>query len=201
VQAECRLPLSSFELTGKSSRCPRYARSRRSNWSIPPRWRSAFVTRTDQWQPAYSPHRRQILAGSRPNTRLLSFGRFGVSILTTGLPLVRQDFSPWLGMNAAFFLACLSCRDRGLPGGGGSSSSPRSPLASRCSCPRRTWERRPYSRRHGRYSDRSRRTDSRTGRWSGCSGWSTASRLIPTRGGVRSGHELCPDAKRDPGSS
>jgi hypothetical protein len=25
--------------------------------------------------------------------------------------------------------------------------------------------------------------------------------LIPTRGGVRSGHELCPDAKRDPGSS
>jgi hypothetical protein len=49
-------------------------------------------------------HRRQILAGSCPNARLLSLDWFSMGILATGLPLALQDFGPWLGMNAVFLL-------------------------------------------------------------------------------------------------
>ena len=49
-------------------------------------------------------HRRQILAGSCPNARLLSLDWFSLGILATGLPLALQDFGPWLGMNIAFLL-------------------------------------------------------------------------------------------------
>lgn len=49
-------------------------------------------------------HRRQILAGSCPNARLLSLDWFSMGILATGLPLALQDFGPWLGMNTAFLL-------------------------------------------------------------------------------------------------
>lgn len=49
-------------------------------------------------------HRRQLLAGSCPNARLLSLDWFSVGILATGLPLALQDLGPWLGMNTAFLL-------------------------------------------------------------------------------------------------
>jgi hypothetical protein len=49
-------------------------------------------------------HRRQLLAGSCPNARLLSLDWFSMGILATGLPLALQDLGPWLGMNVAFLL-------------------------------------------------------------------------------------------------
>jgi hypothetical protein len=49
-------------------------------------------------------HRRQILAGSCPNARLLSLDWFSMGILATGLPLALQDLGPWVGMNAVFLL-------------------------------------------------------------------------------------------------
>jgi hypothetical protein len=49
-------------------------------------------------------HRRQILAGSCPNARLLSLDWFSLGILATGLPLALQDIGPWVGMNAVFVL-------------------------------------------------------------------------------------------------
>lgn len=49
-------------------------------------------------------HRRQILAGSCPNARLLSLDWFSMGILATGLPLALQDFGPWLGMNVMLLL-------------------------------------------------------------------------------------------------
>ncbi|MEF8824911.1 MAG: hypothetical protein V5A27_00970 [Halapricum sp.] len=49
-------------------------------------------------------HRRQILAGSCPNARLLSLDWFSMGILATGLPLALQDFGPWLGMNIVVLL-------------------------------------------------------------------------------------------------
>lgn len=53
---------------------------------------------------AHPPHRAQILAGSCPNTRLMSLDWFSVGILATGLPLALQNFGPWFGMNAVFLL-------------------------------------------------------------------------------------------------
>jgi hypothetical protein len=52
----------------------------------------------------HAPHRRQILAGSCPNARLLSLDWFSMGILATGLPLALQDFGPWLMMNVTFVL-------------------------------------------------------------------------------------------------
>lgn len=49
-------------------------------------------------------HRTQILAGSCPNTRLLSLDWFSMGILATGLPLAIQNFGPWFGMNAIFLI-------------------------------------------------------------------------------------------------
>jgi len=49
-------------------------------------------------------HRRQVLGGACPNTRLLSLDWFSMGILATGLPLALQDLGPWLGMNAAFLI-------------------------------------------------------------------------------------------------
>jgi hypothetical protein len=49
-------------------------------------------------------HRRQVLGGACPNTRLLSLDWFSMGILATGLPLALQDLGPWLGMNAVFLL-------------------------------------------------------------------------------------------------
>lgn len=53
---------------------------------------------------AHPVHRRQILAGSCPNARLLSLDWFSMGILATGLPLALQDLGPWLGMNVTLLL-------------------------------------------------------------------------------------------------
>lgn len=49
-------------------------------------------------------HRTQVLAGTCPNTRLMSLDWFSMGILATGLPLAIQNFGPWFGMNAIFLL-------------------------------------------------------------------------------------------------
>ncbi|ELZ33178.1 hypothetical protein [Halorubrum tebenquichense] len=49
-------------------------------------------------------HRKQVLSGSCPNTRLMSLDWFSVGILTTGLPLAIQNIGPWVGMNAVFLV-------------------------------------------------------------------------------------------------
>jgi len=49
---------------------------------------------------AHPVHRRQVLAGSCPNTRLLSLDWISMGILATGLPLALRNLGPWLGMNA-----------------------------------------------------------------------------------------------------
>mgnify|MGYP000256507910 CR=1 FL=1 len=49
-------------------------------------------------------HRRQILAGSCPNTQLVSLDWFSMGILATGLPLALQDFGPWFAMNLVFLV-------------------------------------------------------------------------------------------------
>lgn len=55
-------------------------------------------------------HRAQVLAGSCPNTTLMSLDWVSVGILATGLPLAMQNFGPWLGMNVVFLLGVF-----GLP--------------------------------------------------------------------------------------
>lgn len=47
-------------------------------------------------------HRKQVLSGSCPNTRLLSLDWISMGILATGLPLALRNLGPWLGMNAVF---------------------------------------------------------------------------------------------------
>ncbi|VTT86357.1 hypothetical protein DM2_2395 [Halorubrum sp. DM2] len=49
-------------------------------------------------------HRKQVLSGSCPTTRLMSLDWFSVGILTTGLPLAIQNVGPWAGMNAVFLV-------------------------------------------------------------------------------------------------
>jgi hypothetical protein len=49
-------------------------------------------------------HRAEVLAGSCPNSRLVSLDWFSVGILATGLPLAMQNFGPWVGMNVVFLL-------------------------------------------------------------------------------------------------
>jgi hypothetical protein len=49
-------------------------------------------------------HRAEVLAGSCPNSRLVSLDWFSVGILATGLPLAMQNFGPWAGMNVVFLL-------------------------------------------------------------------------------------------------
>ena len=49
-------------------------------------------------------HRRQVLSGSCPTTRLVSLDWFSMGILATGLPLAVQDLGPWLAMNGVFFV-------------------------------------------------------------------------------------------------
>ncbi|ELZ21116.1 hypothetical protein C475_19198 [Halosimplex carlsbadense 2-9-1] len=49
-------------------------------------------------------HRRQVLSGSCPNTRLVSLDWFSTGILATGLPLALQDLGPWLAMNVVFLV-------------------------------------------------------------------------------------------------
>ncbi|MDZ7745811.1 MAG: hypothetical protein U5K28_04535 [Halobacteriales archaeon] len=49
-------------------------------------------------------HRKQVLSGSCPNTRLMSLDWFSVGILTTGLPLAIQNIGPWAGMNLVFLV-------------------------------------------------------------------------------------------------
>jgi len=44
-------------------------------------------------------HRRQVLAGSCPDTRLMSLDWFSMGILATGLPLAVQQLGPWIAMN------------------------------------------------------------------------------------------------------
>jgi len=51
---------------------------------------------------AHPVHRKQILAGSCPSTRLLSLDWISMGILATGLPLALGNLGPWLGMNAVF---------------------------------------------------------------------------------------------------
>ena len=51
---------------------------------------------------AHPVHRKQILAGSCPSTRLLSLDWISMGILATGLPLALGNLGPWLGMNAIF---------------------------------------------------------------------------------------------------
>ncbi len=53
---------------------------------------------------AHPVHRRQVLAGSCPRTRLLSLDWFSVGILATGLPLAVQNLGPWVSMNAVFLV-------------------------------------------------------------------------------------------------
>ncbi len=65
---------------------------------------------------AYPGHRRQVLDGDCPETRLLSLDWFSVGILATGLPLALQDLGPWLGMNVVF-LAGIFLLPRVLPPG------------------------------------------------------------------------------------
>ncbi|MBB6647632.1 hypothetical protein H5V44_15290 [Halobellus sp. MBLA0160] len=47
-------------------------------------------------------HRKQVLSGSCPNTRLLSLDWISMGILATGLPLALRNLGPWLGMNTIF---------------------------------------------------------------------------------------------------
>jgi hypothetical protein len=47
-------------------------------------------------------HRKQVLSGSCPRTRLLSLDWFSAAILATGLPLAVQNLGPWLSMNLVF---------------------------------------------------------------------------------------------------
>lgn len=49
-------------------------------------------------------HRKTVLSGACPQSRLLSLDWFSVGILATGLPLALQDIGPWLGMNLVFLL-------------------------------------------------------------------------------------------------
>lgn len=49
-------------------------------------------------------HRAQVLSGSCPNTQLMSLDWVSLGILATGLPLAVQNFGPWFGMNAVFFV-------------------------------------------------------------------------------------------------
>ncbi|WP_018257460.1 hypothetical protein [Halomicrobium katesii] len=49
-------------------------------------------------------HRAQILAGSCPNTRLMSLDWFSMGILATGLPLAIQRLGPWLALNGTILL-------------------------------------------------------------------------------------------------
>lgn len=49
-------------------------------------------------------HRPQVLAGSCPNTTLLSLDWVSLEILATGLPLAIQNFGPWFGMNIVFLV-------------------------------------------------------------------------------------------------
>lgn len=55
-------------------------------------------------------HRRQVLAGSCPNTSLMSLDWVSMGILATGLPLAMQNFGPWVGMNVVFLVGVF-----GLP--------------------------------------------------------------------------------------
>jgi len=49
-------------------------------------------------------HRAQVLAGSCPNSPLMSLDWFSVGILATALPLAIQNFGPWVGMNVIFLV-------------------------------------------------------------------------------------------------
>lgn len=49
-------------------------------------------------------HRRQVLSGSCPTTRLMSLDWVSMGILATGIPLAVQNFGPWFAMNAVFVL-------------------------------------------------------------------------------------------------
>ncbi|MFB6297094.1 MAG: hypothetical protein ABEH56_01075 [Salinirussus sp.] len=51
---------------------------------------------------AHPVHRQTVLAGSCPNSRLLSLDWFTVGILVTGLPLALRDLGLWLSMNLVF---------------------------------------------------------------------------------------------------
>lgn len=59
---------------------------------------------------AHPVHRRQVLAGTCPQSRFLSLDWFSVGILSTGLPLALQSLGPWLAMNAIFLVGLF-----GLP--------------------------------------------------------------------------------------
>jgi hypothetical protein len=49
-------------------------------------------------------HRRAILSGTCPKSRVLSLDWFTVGILMTGLPLAFRDLGLWVGTNAVFVL-------------------------------------------------------------------------------------------------
>jgi hypothetical protein len=53
-------------------------------------------------------HRRQLLSGSCPTTRLVSLDWFSMGILATGLPLALQEFGPWAAMNAVFLVGLFA---------------------------------------------------------------------------------------------
>jgi len=63
----------------------------------------AFILTRISLHLSYPAHRRQVLAGSCPNTQLLSLDWFSMGILATGLPLALQNFGPWVVMNSLFF--------------------------------------------------------------------------------------------------
>ncbi|MFC6942741.1 hypothetical protein ACFQE8_22745 [Salinirubellus sp. GCM10025818] len=83
-------------------------------------------------------HRRQVLGGSCPNTRLLSLDWFSMGILATGLPLAIQNLGPWLGMNAVFLLGVFWFHVRSPPGEEGRSNCSPSCSGRCCSCMRTT---------------------------------------------------------------
>jgi hypothetical protein len=47
-------------------------------------------------------HRKQVLAGSCPETRFVSLDWFSLGILTTGVPLAIQNIGPWVSMQLTF---------------------------------------------------------------------------------------------------
>jgi len=53
-------------------------------------------------------HRRQLLDGSCPTTRLMSLDWVSMGILTTGLPLALQNFGPWFAMNVMFLVGVFA---------------------------------------------------------------------------------------------
>lgn len=53
-------------------------------------------------------HRAQVLAGSCPNTPLMSLDWVSTGILATGLPLAMQNFGPWFGMNVVFLVGVFA---------------------------------------------------------------------------------------------